>query len=45
MNAQFFSNPHVKQKQNEKKALDRVKKKMELEWDELQSSSATNGIN
>jgi hypothetical protein len=44
MNAQFLSNPHVKQEQNEKKALERMKKKVKLEWDELQSSSATNGI-
>jgi len=27
---------HARQKRNEKKALDRVKKKMTLEWDELQ---------
>jgi hypothetical protein len=31
-----LSNPHVKQKQNEKKAIDKVKKKAKLEWDELQ---------
>jgi hypothetical protein len=37
MNARILNNPHVRQKQNEKKALDRVKKKAELEWDELQA--------
>ncbi len=37
MNAQILSNPHVKQKQNEKKALDKMKKKAKLEWDELQA--------
>jgi hypothetical protein len=30
-------NPHARQKQNEMKAFDRVKKKVELEWDELQA--------
>jgi hypothetical protein len=35
MNAQVLSNPHARQKQNEKKAFDRVKKKAQLEWDEL----------
>jgi hypothetical protein len=37
MNARILSNPHARQKWNEKKALDRVKKKTELEWDELQA--------
>ncbi len=37
MNAQILSNPHARQKWNEKKALNRVKKKIELEWDELQT--------
>jgi hypothetical protein len=37
MNIQILSNPHAKQKQNEKKALDRMKKKTKLEWDELQA--------
>jgi hypothetical protein len=37
MNARILSNPHARQKRNEKKALDRVKKKVELEWDELQA--------
>ncbi len=35
MNAQVLSNPHARQKRNEKKAFDRVKKKAKLEWDEL----------
>jgi hypothetical protein len=39
MNAQILSNPHARQKRNEKKALDRVKKKAELEWDELQAQA------
>jgi hypothetical protein len=37
MNARILSNPHVRQKRNEKKVLDRVKKKAKLEWDELQA--------
>jgi hypothetical protein len=37
MNARILSNPHARQKRNEKKALDRVKKKVELECDELQA--------
>jgi hypothetical protein len=32
-----LSNPHARQKQNEKKAFDIVKNKVELEWDELQA--------
>ncbi len=39
MNARILSNPHARQKRNEKKALDRVKKKAELEWDELQAQA------
>jgi hypothetical protein len=39
MNIQILSNPHVRQKHNEKKALDRVKKKAKLEWDELQAQA------
>jgi hypothetical protein len=35
MNVQILSNPHARQKWNEKKALDKVKKKAKLEWDEL----------
>ncbi len=35
MNAQILNNSHVKQKRNEKKALNKVKKKAKLEWDEL----------
>ncbi len=34
-----MNNPHVRQKRNEKKALDRMKKKAELEWDEFQAQS------
>ncbi len=37
MNVQILSNPQARQKWNEKKALDRVKRKAELEWDELQA--------
>jgi hypothetical protein len=37
MNAQIFNNPYARQKQNEKKTFDRVKKKAKLEWDELQA--------
>jgi len=37
MNARILSNPHAKQKQNEKKVLDRMKKKAQLEWDEFQA--------
>jgi hypothetical protein len=39
MNARILSNPHARQKWNEKKALDRVKKKAKLEWDELQAQA------
>jgi hypothetical protein len=39
MNIQILSNPHAKQKRNEKKALDRVKKKAKLKWDELQAQT------
>jgi hypothetical protein len=39
MNVQILSNPHARQKQNEKKALDRVKKKEKLKWDELQAQA------
>jgi hypothetical protein len=34
-----LNNPHAKQKQNEKKAIDKVKKKAKLEWDELQAQA------
>jgi hypothetical protein len=37
MNAHILNNPHARQKRNEKKALDQVKKKVGLEWDELQA--------
>jgi hypothetical protein len=37
MNIRILSNPHARQKWNEKKAFDRVKKKAELEWNELQA--------
>ncbi len=33
------SNLHARQKRNEKKALDQLKKKMKLKWDELQSQA------
>jgi len=39
MNVRILNNPHVRQKRNEKKALDRVKKKAKLEWDELQAQA------
>jgi hypothetical protein len=39
MNVQILSNSHVRQKRNEKKAFDRVKKKAELEWDEFQAQA------
>ncbi len=39
MNVRILSNPHGRQKRNEKKALDRVKKKAKLEWDELQAQT------
>jgi hypothetical protein len=32
-----FEQPHPRQKWNEKKALDRMKKNAKLEWDELQT--------
>ncbi len=37
MNVQILSNPHARQKRNEKKAFDGVKKKIELERDEFQA--------
>jgi hypothetical protein len=37
MNTRILSNPHAMQKWNEKKALDQVKKKVELKWDEFQA--------
>jgi len=39
MNAQILSNPHTRQKRNEKKALNEVKKKAKLKWDELQAQA------
>jgi hypothetical protein len=39
MNIRILSNPHVRQKQNENKTLDRMKKKAKLEWDELQAEA------
>ncbi len=39
MNIQILSNPHARQKQNEKKALDKMKKKEKLEWNELQAQA------
>jgi hypothetical protein len=38
-NARILSNSHARQKRNEKKALDQMKKKMELKWDELQTQA------
>jgi hypothetical protein len=37
MNTQILRNPHVRQKRNEKKVFDRMKKKVKLEWDEFQA--------
>jgi hypothetical protein len=37
VNVRILNNPHVRQKWNEKKAFNRVKKKAEFEWDELQA--------
>jgi hypothetical protein len=37
-----LNNPHAKQKWNEKKTFDQVKKKVKFKWDELQTPSATN---
>jgi hypothetical protein len=37
MNIRILSNPHARQKRNEKKAFNKVKKKAELECDELQA--------
>jgi hypothetical protein len=39
MNAQILSNPHARQKRHKNKALNTVKKKIELEWDELQAQA------
>jgi hypothetical protein len=39
MNVRILSNSHEKQKQNEKKAFDRVKKKVKLEWDEFKAQT------
>ncbi len=39
MNAQILSNPHARQKRHKNKALNTVKKKTELEWDELQAQA------
>jgi hypothetical protein len=33
----ILNNSHVRQKWNEKKAFDQMKKKVELKWDELQA--------
>jgi hypothetical protein len=37
MNVQILNNPHARLKWNEKKAFNKVKKKVELKWDELQA--------
>jgi hypothetical protein len=34
-----LSNPQARQKRHEKKAFNKVKKKVELEWDELQAQA------
>jgi hypothetical protein len=39
MNAHILNNLHVRQKLNEKKAFDQVKKKVELKYDELQDQT------
>jgi len=39
MNVWILNNPHARQKHNKKKALDWMKKKVELEWDELQAQA------
>jgi len=39
MNARILSNPHARQKWNESKTFDKVKKKAKLEWDELQAKT------
>jgi len=39
MNVQILSNSHTRQKRNEKKAFDRVKKKAKFKWDELQTQT------
>jgi hypothetical protein len=39
MNVHILSNPHARQKRDEKKTLDQVKKKIKLEWDELQAQT------
>jgi len=39
MNARILNNPHARQKWNETKVLNRMKKKVELKWDELQAQA------
>ncbi len=39
MNVRILNNLHARQKWNEKKALDRVKKKAKLEWDEFRAQA------
>ncbi len=39
MNARILNNLHARQKQNQKKAIDQMKKKIELKWDELQAQT------
>jgi hypothetical protein len=39
MNTWILNNPHARQKRNEKKAFDWMKKKVELEFDELQAQT------
>jgi hypothetical protein len=37
MNIWILNNPYARQKKNEKKALNQMKKKTKLEWDEFQA--------
>jgi len=39
MNVRILSNPHARQKRNEKKVIDKMKKKAKLKWDELQAQA------
>jgi hypothetical protein len=39
MNVHIFNNLHARQKWNDKKAFNRMKKKTKLKWDELQTQA------
>jgi hypothetical protein len=39
MNARILNNPHARQKWNENKVLNKVKKRAKLEWDELETQT------